>query len=292
MRSWLTLAFASSVALLAGCAFIDGLSQYSKGDQLSAGDDGGLAGDALDGSDAPTVDGGVGPGDDAGGLDSGNHDASLPSVPTDGLVAYYRGSGIDLSGNGNNATYNGGVVLTADRFGHKGLAGLFDGSTTTYIEVANHPLLPVGASPRTVSVWILTSHPSGSVAEDIWNWGSSAARGERFGMLVLNRADFFCGESDDVPGTDILNDGLWHNVIVTFDGNTVTILVDNVQNTVGVPNSGIPLDTVGTYLEIGRSTYNHSFPEPYFGVIDQVRIYNRVLMPSELAALFNEGGWN
>src|SRR5271170_5164975 len=95
-----------------GCGFGE-LARLTEGDSATSHPD---AGNALDASHAPTVDGGVGPGDDAGGLDSGNddaggldsgnHDASSPSVPTDGLVAYYRGSGIDLSGKGNNATYN------------------------------------------------------------------------------------------------------------------------------------------------------------------------------------------
>jgi hypothetical protein len=219
----------------------------------------------------------------------GEAGASAPPLPTAGLVAHYRGSGVDLSGNGNHATLYGSVTAVPDRFGNPGLAASFDGNVGTYMEVLNHPLLPTGAAPRTVSVWMRSSHVYTNFG-GIWNWGTSAQPyGRRFGLLVAATGkDVFVGEFADVIGTKTLNDGKWHHVVVLFDGQKETTYVDSFYSASG----NVTLNTTITHLEIGRSSFDHGAPEPYFGEIDDLRIYTRVLTPAERGQLYYEAGWN
>jgi len=108
-------------------------------------------------------------------------------------------------------------------------------------------------------------------------------------MIVDTSNDnYFVGENADVPGTQVLNDNAWHNIVVAYDGTTVTTWIDAFYNVAGTPG----LNTTGTNLEIGRSSFDHSTPEPYFGNIDDLRVYSRVLSEDERGELYLEGGWH
>ncbi len=211
-----------------------------------------------------------------------------PTAPAAGLVAHYRGNGVDLSGHGNHGNLHGNVKPTADRFGKPGLAASYDGSLGTYIDVAPGKLLPVGAAPRTVSAWIQTTHVYPTQAGAIVNWGSGVSQGRRFGLLANGSGDYFVGQSVDVWGTKMLGDGRWHNVVATFDGTTVHMYVD-VEASASLQAS---LDTAETSVVIGHATLDHGTPEPFNGAIDDVRIYDRVLGDDERRQLYLEGGWH
>ena len=209
---------------------------------------------------------------------------NVSTVPTSGLVGYYRGAGTDLSGGGNNATTHGTVSLVSDRFGCPSLAGSYNGSSANYLEVVGHPTLPLGKNPRTASVWMTTS--SGN-SGGLWNWGNTTqGSGQRFGMLAESNKPYFVGESVDKAGNATLCNSTWHNVVVTFDGTTEATYVDAAYDS-GFTTSS--LNTVVANLVIGGSSYDHPSPEPFTGTIDQLRIYSRVLTSTEITQLYNEG---
>jgi hypothetical protein len=209
-------------------------------------------------------------------------------VPTDGLVAWYRGP-TDLSGNGNDLSVLGTVTTVPDRFGNPNEAPYFDGNPSSDFIQGTNPLLPVGGSPRTISVWFQTSadYVGAGVGGSIYSYGTTAF-GERFGFLVSQDSndDYFVGQFADVPGPVVVNDGKWHNAIVVWDGSTETTYVDAHYSVSGNP----VLSTLGTTLTIGASNWDHT-PEPYTGAIDDLRIYERVLTEDERGALYLEGGW-
>ena len=200
-------------------------------------------------------------------------------LPMRGLVAHYRGDGTDLLGNGLNMNNVGNVQLAADRFGEPDRAGLFDGNN--YLEFVDHPNLPVGNAPRTLSLWMRTTTFGGALV----NYGTSAA-GQRFGFLVINGTDYFVGQNRDLSGPTRIDDDTWHHVVITFDGTTITTWVDGRFS----ERRDFDLDTQGTNLEIGRTAFDHA-PEPYAGYIDDVRIYDRVLTGAERGALSFENGY-
>ncbi|MFI5303045.1 MAG: LamG domain-containing protein, partial [Polyangiales bacterium] len=145
---------------------------------------------------------------------------------------------------------------------------------------------------RTVSVWAQSNYNylSAGNAGGIWNWGSSSGTGTRFGMVISpnDNHDYFVGEFEDLDGVYNLTDGKWHNIIVAFDGTTVTVWVDAFYSRSGA----LPLSTTLQALEIGRSSVDHGVAEPFTGNLDDLRIYDRVLTEDERGELFFEGGWH
>ena len=76
-----------------------------------------------------------------------------------------------------------------------------------------------------------------------------------------------------------INDGQWYHVAGTYDGTTIQLFINGVQQT-SVSTGGVNfLSNNGSWL-IG-----HSFDNRFYkGKIDGIRIYNRVLSPAEINA--------
>jgi len=212
--------------------------------------------------------------------------AQVPSyVPTNGLVAWYSftGNANDLSGNGYNGTVNG-ASLTTDRFGSTNSAYYFNG-TSSYI-ITGATTAPLGANPRTFSLWFNSNTYTNPSNRDAFNWGSlpSGADGERFGFTLYSGLPYFCGQGDDFYGTGFLADSNWHNVIVTYDGDTVKMYVDGNFNT----SSKKSLNTDSSIVVIGRSPMDMN--GTYFeGSLDDIGIWSRVLTTNEIQSLYNGG---
>ncbi len=214
--------------------------------------------------------------------------AAAAPVPTNGLVAYYRGAGTDLSTSGHNAVATS-VTTVADRFGNASTAGHFEGATPSYLTVTGNTALPTGASARGVSVWIRTPG-SATTGMSIFMWGTASATGERFGEIVQtlpSGQDYFVGQSTDLFGSIPLNDNDWHHVVVNYDGTEVWVYIDGLLSTHGAKT----LNTTGQDLYIGVSKNPAVGAEPFTGDIDSLRVYNRVLTREDRDALFHEGGW-
>ena len=89
--------------------------------------------------------------------------AQVPSfVPTNGLVAWYgmNNSPNDLSGNGNNATLNGGVTAIADRNGNPNSAYSFNGTNgNLVVQTPSFQFSPTGQF--TYAIWIRRTSTAG-----------------------------------------------------------------------------------------------------------------------------------
>src|SRR5262249_44636155 len=76
------------------------------------------------------------------------------SVP--GLVAHYRGDGVDRGPFHRNATQHGAVAIAPDRFGGL-LAASFSANDANYFEVTGFTELPDAATPRSMAMWVKTT---------------------------------------------------------------------------------------------------------------------------------------
>lgn len=89
--------------------------------------------------------------------------AQLPSyVPGNGLAAWFgmNNSPSDLSGNGNNATLNGGVTAIADRNGNPNSAYSFNGTNgNLVVQTPGFQFSPTGQF--TYSIWIRRASTAG-----------------------------------------------------------------------------------------------------------------------------------
>jgi hypothetical protein len=215
-----------------------------------------------------------------------------------GLVAHYPldGNANDASGNGNNGTLNGSLSFVP---GQHGSAAQFDGAST-YIEVADSPSLSITNS-ITLSCWIRTSGQNGANVGIINNLGST----DRDGFLVclnpsvagatcaadldFNWPTVMLGLHPTVP----LQDGIWHHLAMTYDGQMGHFWIDGVVRassttnyTAGMSHNQIPV-TIGWDRSAEQPSGRH-----FNGLIDEVRIYNRALSATEITQLYTLAGTN
>ena len=169
-----------------------------------------------------------------------------------------------------------GATLTDDRFGRANSAYHFNGSSA-YIRVPYSNTLSF-PHDLTVAAWIKTTGDAGGIAQE-HNGGSDGnfvfglSQG---GRLRFGRSAAVASGQDD---SDFVNDGQWHFVAGIYDStnHAVKYYVDgyfasSYADLQSLPDHGIP-------LIIGDEN-NHL--DAFDGVIDDVRLYNRVLSEAEI----------
>ncbi len=201
-----------------------------------------------------------------------------------GLVASYSfnensGSTVaDSSGNGNN----GSLANTAwDANGKFGSALSFNGSNSMVTVADSNSLdltggmtLEAWVKPTTLTSWrtiILKEKPSLAYALYANTGPNNKPSAEMYGTSALT-------------GPAQLPVNVWSHVSATYDGTTLNLyingtLVSSKATTITIPVSSNP-------LRIGGNTI---WGEYFNGLIDEVRIYNRALLPSEIQSDMNSG---
>jgi len=214
-------------------------------------------------------------------------------VPVSGLLAYYpfSGNANDASGHNIHPSTINNVTLTADVCGNPNSAYLFNG-LNSYIELPVSQF--VGLDQYSYCFWIKASPQATtghgvpiSVGESSFGYGQA---------VTLNSANFlFAGsynygtnplQSYVTSSTLTLNH--WHYVVMTRDSNSVKLYVDGVQTaTVFNQYTNGQTANYGTNLPFRATIGCRSLSTYYFnGAIDEVRVYNRVLTPSEVYGLY------
>jgi hypothetical protein len=209
-----------------------------------------------------------------------------------GLVAFYpfNGNANDQSGNGNHGIVNG-PVLTTDRFGKTNEAYNFQGGK---IDVPHKSYLSIQQNGQfSISLWVYKTgtqnpvHIIGKRAQGahIFNWqlGQHTTPGGAPGGGL-----FFTGSTNSTAtGIDYngINDSTiqinkWEHIVGNYSNGTWTLyknglLCGQKSEIIYAPDLGNPA------LEIGNCGGWGAF----FGRIDDIRIYNRVLTQPEITYL-------
>ncbi len=211
----------------------------------------------------------------------------LPLSLQDSLVAWYpfNGNPDDETGNGNNGTVIGNVVLTTDRYGNAESAYEFPGEAFNYISVPHSSYLEFNTF--TISAWIFT--------ETDYGYGQVVQKNRdiiqgHYGLYINWIGANVCYSCNNGAGfQDIPLIGQWHMSTGTISGSDARYYLDGVliaHDTLDYEYvySGTDPMAIGMHYYEGVPDY---FTYPYIGKIDDVLIYNRVLTAEEVACLYS-----
>lgn len=192
----------------------------------------------------------------------------------------------DQSGNGNVGVLSGGKLVDA-KFG-KALECKYE-NIGDGVVVNDSNSLDLDAV--TIAAWIKTSK-----LDDQWNrildkgWQSAynlCIGGEYKGQRYQEKTTFECAGCSMTSKTSIV-DGQWHLIVGSYDGQFQKLYIDSKLDNKWKMKKTVPMKHNDNVLTIGRLAVMEVPPydKPFFdGLIDEVRLYNRVLSDEEVQML-------
>ena len=214
---------------------------------------------------------------------------------TSGLVGYWKfddGSGttaVDSSGNGNNGTLNGGPTWTTGRIND---ALSFNGSSSE-VDINKNVLNTAG--DYTVAAWVQLNNASNwasAVSQDGTNVSGfflqytnpNMPNGGRFAFSLIN-ADSTQGTTTRAISPFNPSTGIWYHLAGVHDSTNNQIKLYVNGTLVDTQSVGAAWNASGETV-VGRARFNG--PVDFWpGLIDDVRVYNRILSSQDVADLYN-----
>lgn len=233
---------------------------------------------------------------------------------TFGLVAHwpFSGNANDATGKGHNGSMSN-VTPVAGKGGLPNSAIQFSGSPSSIITVPYQPDLnltnytfcavvkPEGFYTGTCQISCLlargndNSNPGAYFLSMTDNVFDSTCNN-----MDTNKVVFTCGGGpSNYPYhyswaySPTVHTQQWYCVIGTFDGSIFKIYIDGQLKSTAAPQSpAVPIGTSTNGLSIGGTIFGNATQYPYWfkGVMDDMRIYNRVLSENEIANYCNPVG--
>lgn len=204
---------------------------------------------------------------------------SMISVKTEpsGLVGYWpmdESGGTetyDASANTDNGALVGAPTWSSGKIGS---ALTFNGASQ-YVDLGDPSALQ--GSTMTVEAWIKTSTTSGAM--EIVNKDAAFDMEVNYSSLAI-----YDPSTGNVCSSGVnVADGNWHQVAVSYNSgvtNGSVIYIDGIQKKTCTWS---PINQTGS-LTIGAAYSGGSFSGGFIGSIDQLKIFNRLLSPAEVAA--------
>ncbi len=211
----------------------------------------------------------------------------------------FNGNTQDKSGNSNHAT-NFGATPVAGKAGVANTAYKFNG-TSDYMEIPHSSSLsPTSAITMTAYAYLDAYNPNGGwYCSNLISKGPDNANGN-YNLRITNQNYYIPDTNNSFIYGNYYNNGYdigsylssfktapfiqtkkWYCFVYTYDGDSTRMYIDGILKW-KYKSSVNSLLTNSQNLRIGRS-FNNS-PDQYFfnGVLDDIRIYNRALAPSEV----------
>jgi hypothetical protein len=208
--------------------------------------------------------------------------APATPIPTENLIAYYpfddnvgAATLVDASGNGNDGAC---TACPEPAIGRIGGAARFD---DTFVDVPSENFPDSG--PVTIAIWaLIEDRPSGGqvaiarpLAGDTDSWALVAFTDQTcWELSTPNGADAAC-----IPG--VIPEDRWTHLVGTHDGMRGELWIDGIR----VVQHIFPIEYDGSPIRIGGDINDDNLAFQWVGLIDEVRIYDRVLAANEIAVL-------
>ncbi len=159
-------------------------------------------------------------------------------------------------------------------------AGSGVGPGTGVVAVGSGDGLPTGAGARTLEAWFKTTSTN---LQSVVMYGPASNRFELY--VDSGGVELYTATVGGVYATAAVEDGNWHQAVVTFDGTTTgKVYVDGVLKQTGTLSAGLN-SPVGQPLRIGSDPW----PNNFNGEIDDVAAYSSALSAARVTAHFNAG---
>jgi Concanavalin A-like lectin/glucanases superfamily len=238
------------------------------------------------------------------------------TIPTKDLIAYYQfnGNADDESGNGNNGTVYG-ALLIPDRFGNPNSAYSFGGG---YIKIDPTKINSELGGSYSFSMWLNMSSPISPttaqviMSDQYYSGGSWSSSAWFFGTLLgylstlnntntqtfqfsndelcclYNGGESYCG---DISSNSLIPSNTWTHFVMTGDikGGVTSIYIngnlDQQVSEIGIcwPRT-ISIDS--EVLFIG-GLFTTAIGNQFYGSIDDITIYSRALSQDEVCEIYN-----
>jgi hypothetical protein len=214
---------------------------------------------------------------------------------SDGLVGYWKmdetaadsctgasNDNCDSSGNSNDGAWNGTTASGNGKFG----SGVSLDGNSDYVQIADANSLDI-SDTISVSLW--------AYADTLSGWDTFISKfgdggGGTQGDLYIYSNDGTLGLVLDGPKsfnwtTSVTMSTLtWTHITVTYDGEYIRFYKNGVLEDTLAGTGALSLGTNSNDLYIG---YNTPWGEYWDGTIDDVRIYDKVLSPTDIQNLYN-----
>ncbi|MCD4665009.1 MAG: T9SS type A sorting domain-containing protein [Bacteroidales bacterium] len=202
-----------------------------------------------------------------------------------GLVAYYpfNSNANDESGNGNDGIVNG-ATITTDRFGNENSAYSFDG-VDDFID-CGYNSSQIFSDQLTMIAWVNTNSQS-NVQFIFSKWGGANTNESFYLALDGNNIPYgkinFTDTQEIVPqSNNSIDIGNWYMLAMTYNQDSALyyvngVMVDTIYDDREILSGTLP-------LIIGDDNGNNL---RFSGKIDDCRLYNVALSPSEIENIYN-----
>jgi len=191
----------------------------------------------------------------------------------------------DSSSTQNNGKLKGACKWEDGKFG-KCLS--FDGSGA-YVETAKDLNQWLGKS-GSLAFWMKTKQEGGDTpweAPGISGIEENGGENDIFWGFINGSGKIAvqAGNGEAAASSTSINDDKWHHVVLTRNGSSgeVKVYVDGKSEGTASSESG---DKTNAYNAIGRRGNTDGEPGCYKGLLDEVKVYSRVLKPEEAEILF------
>lgn len=212
-----------------------------------------------------------------------------------GLVGYWSFDEIsdiitpDESGNGNDGEIYGAI----EKNGISGLAMEFDGVNDEVIVPNDSSLNFHNTNQFSISLWIKREGSLIEGAEALISKGTLAYQ-EGYNLYILTDDTLSFGIRDGSSSyfdnsTTEIGDSDWHHIVVVWDGTTKFFYIDGeldksvLLGAITIADDSKPLEFAAHW---GYTDNNN----PFHGIIDEIRIYDRALSKSEIKELYGNPG--
>jgi hypothetical protein len=223
------------------------------------------------------------------GLFFGTSTTTTAGAPA-GYWKFDEGSGTttaDASGNGATGMLQGGVRWSAGRFG----AALQFNGTSGYVNVPAPAgsALDLNANPVTLAAWINTNSLTTQQAillRGLSDGPAGAGGTQGYGLWINANGHVNLGATGggNFDSLTALTPG-WHQVTGIINGTASKVYIDGVDQTPAGVNVSVTSSNQNLIIGASRNNANNGYVGFFSGVIDDLRIYNRVLSTSEVRAL-------